>query len=66
MSIIKAVCGLVQTVAMALGPTLTYAGPQPSRLISASNSPGRTVFGYQPESAEAGRARVYGLGGGAG
>ena len=34
-------------VAAALGPMLAYAGPQPSRLISASNSPGRTVADYQ-------------------
>lgn len=58
MNIIKAVCVFVQTVAMALGPMLAYAGLQPSRLISASNSPGGTVSGYQAESAEAERGSV--------
>ncbi len=58
MNTIKAVCVFLQTVAMTLGPMLAYAGPQPSRLISASNSPGGTVSGYQPESAQAERESV--------
>ena len=58
MNTTKAVLVFVQTAAMAFGPMLAYAGPQPSRLTSALNSPGKAVFGYQRENAEAERESV--------
>ena len=61
MNTTKAFLVVVLTFAMALGPMLAYAGPQPSRLVAASNSPGGTVSGYQAESAEADRASVVKL-----